>query len=96
MIFGDERRGANSSCILALIQLKMDSAVWSTRSTMGFCRPESHLLHSRRTRSAIPREPLARSGRGGLLRTATGPAATTPNNSKTPTQQPAHFRTICA
>jgi hypothetical protein len=27
----------------------------------------------------------------------TGPAATTPNNSKTPsTQQPAHFRTICA
>ena len=29
---------------------------------MSFCRPENHLLHSRRTRSA-------RSGRGGLLRT---------------------------
>ena len=29
MIFGDERRGANSSCILALIQLKMDSASYN-------------------------------------------------------------------
>jgi len=54
---------------LGFLSVQMDFAVWSTRSTMGFCRPESHLLHSRRTRSAIPREPLARPGRGGLLRT---------------------------
>ena len=32
MVFGDERRGANSSCILALIQLKMDSAKYNGRA----------------------------------------------------------------
>ena len=65
------RRNAAEPLLLYLgfLSVQMDFAVWSTRSTMGFCRPESHLLHSRRTRSAIPREPLARPGGGGLLRT---------------------------
>jgi len=65
---GDERRGATAPVSWLSVRSNGLRSLEYTEY-MGFCRPESHLLHSRRTRTAIPREPLARSGRGGLLRT---------------------------
>ena len=52
MIFGDERRGANSSCILALIQLKMDSAKYNGRAQGLLVGRGAPLHNGRRARSA--------------------------------------------
>ena len=73
MIFGDERRGANSSCILALIQLKMDSAKYNGRAQGLLVGRGAPLHNGRRARSARnvrihDPEPCARPGHGGLLR----------------------------
>ena len=83
MIFGDERRGANSSCILALIQLKMDSAKYNGRAQGLLVGRGAPLHNGRRARSARnvrihDPEPCARLGHGGLHRRTRATHTTTP------------------
>ena len=72
MIFGDERRGANSSCILALIQLKMDSVSynkehWGLLVGRGALLHDGRCVRSARNVFAHDAESCARLGHGGFL-----------------------------
>ena len=84
--FGDERRGANSSCILALIQLKMDLEKYNGGAQGLLVSRGAPLHNGRRARSARnvrihDPEPCARLGHGGLHRRTRATHTTTPPHS---------------